>query len=963
MEAGRDDAATTRRPASELYVGGPPEPSEDAPRAAAGGVRDDAPRVSISDDDPATLAHRALILSAVRPEEAVRLATAAEMAAVASGDCATASTALRARGVAAFQLRRLDEAVDALKGAVAAARKAGDDQLQGEALMSLASARVLRGDRREGMAAIERALTLVTGPARGRALAQRAAIEVELGRYDAAAEDIRTALPILRRAGDVQWLVRSLSNRSLVLTARRQFAAAESDLVKALELCDESALTLPAAYAEQNLGCLQASRGDVPGALRRFDAAELRYQELGLEVGSLLVDRAKVLLSVRLLEEARRAAEGAVRVFDRQHRPLHVPEAQLIVSTVALLQGDLATASETATSASATFQRQRRSEMLALARFARLQAQAEAVLGHPPADAVAAASSGPPEPSTTADTPSTPGSVSTSGPSVTPSRLRHAAEDLERAGWVVPALEARVLAGRIALAQGRPGQARKELSVAAQARRSGPAEARARAWLGEALLREAEGSRAGAKSALRAGLRVVEEYRETIGPSELRAHISVHRGELARTGLRMALEDRNPRAVHWWGERGRASAEQSRPALPTTDPELRHQLADLRTTVVEIDEARGQGTSTASLVARQVRLERRIRDYMRGLDDGSPHQAMPVPTVHELAERLGDVALVEYVEHEDVMHAVSIVDGRASLRTLGPIDQVRRSLSHLAFALHRLAHPVRAGTQANAGQVLIHVAQTLHSTLIEPVEHLVGDRPLLLVPTGELQSVPWSVLPSCAGRPVGVSPSATLWYAATNRPLGGERLVAVAGPGLPGASAEASAVGALYPGSDVLTGDRATSGQVSAVLEGSRVAHIAAHGVLRSDNPLFSALLLDDGPYTVYDLGALARTPHHVVLAACNTALFHMTAGQEVLGLGAALLGQDTATLVAPVVPIPDVETEELMVTYHGLLRGGCSPAEALATAQQRHREESPAMAAAAAGFICVGASHRPETA
>src|SRR5512140_3792159 len=69
----------------------------------------------------------------------------------------------------------------------------------------------------------------------------------------------------------------------------------------------------------------------------------------------------------------------------------------------------------------------------------------------------------------------------------------------------------------------------------------------------------------------------------------------------------------------------------------------------------------------------------------------------------------------------------------------------------------------------------------------------VGDRPLLVVPTGRLQWLPWSVLPSCAGRPVTVAPSATLWHGAITRRARRGAVVVAAGPDLPGARAEAEA--------------------------------------------------------------------------------------------------------------------------------------------------------------------------
>lgn len=882
-----------------------------------------------------TLALEAARLAAAEPERAEELGRQAEDLAVKDHDWATTSMARRARGVAALHLRRLDDAVATLRRAIAAAERAGDPALGGEAQTSLASALVLRGQPELGFVAIDAALRSLSGLPAARARTQRAAMLQELGRVDEALDDLRAALPVLRRAHDVQWENRALSNRSLLLIAHRQFAAAEGDLLRARALCAEHGLTVSGAYVEQNLGCLFAARGDVPRALSHFDAAGKLYAAHGMQVGSLLVDRAKVLMSVRLVAEARTAAEAAVRIFDAQHRKVHLPEALLMVSTTALLGGDRVAALTVARSAAQAFGRLGRGEWQTLARYAQLQARLGGLAADEAEDSDGA------EPA----------------PRITPAHVRRMADDLEQAGWVVPSLEARIVAGRLATARGRRSEARRDFARAASARRLGPAEVRARAWLGEALLREEEGSRRGAKSALRAGLRIVEEYRATLGATELRAHVSVHRGAIARTGLRMALEDGDPAAVHWWGERGRASADAPRPVQPPAEPELAHDLEDLRTTMSEIEEMRGTGGSTTALVSRQVRLERLIRNRTLTLDSGQAPAFSTPPSLTELSNQLGDAALVEFVGLGHTVHALTLVNGRAHLHALGPDQAVRHCAEHLPFAFHRLAGPATRPLQLQAAQqVWDRAAVTLSAVLLEPMAALLGDRPLVIVPVGWLQSLPWSILRMCAGRPVTVAPSAALWSAANRRQPSSERVVAVAGPGLAEAAAEARDIADLYPGATVLAGGEATAAASSAALDGARLVHVAAHGQLRADNPLFSSLRLSDGPFTVYDIEQLARSPHHVSLAACSTAVSHITAGQEILGLAAALLTQQTASLVAPVVPIPDAETRPVMATYHRHLRKSLPPAAALAATQVDFADGTPRERASAASFICLGA-------
>ena len=870
-----------------------------------------------------TAAAEALRLAALDPAASRALSDAVLQPARLAGHWSVVSTAERALGVAAMSLSELDPAVRHLRAAVRAGQRAGSRRCAGEARMSLASALVLRGRPAQAWREIEAAIGELDGLAGARAGVQRAGISQLLGRDDDALEGVRRALPVLRRAGDGEWAARALSNRSVIHVARRSFAAAEADLIEAARLCAEHDLELPAAIAEQNLGCVRAQCGDVPAALRHFDSAEQRYRRFGLVKGSLLLDRAEVLLSVRLLDEAHSTAQAAVLAFEHQLRGVHLPEAQLLLSTVALVQGDREAALTAADAAVHEFRRLGRTRSLTLARYAQLQARVVASPG-----------------------------------GVTPAQAARAADELGAAGWVVPALEARVLAGRLALARGNRSAARRHLALASRARFAGPADARARAWLAEALLRRADGRRSGALAALSAGLRVVEEHQATLGATELRAHVSVHRGELARSGLEMALEDGNARRALWWAERNRATALLQRPAQPPADPTLAADLADLRATMAELEQTRDAGLPGGTLVQRQVRLERQIRDRCRTLGGGSRDRRGRAQPVTELIAPLGDAALVEYLELDGSLHAVTVAGGKVRLHELGQLAGIQESLGYVPFALRRLGNPrTGAASRAAAAAMLQRAASALDTMLMAPLRGALQDRPLVVVPTGGLQSLPWSILPSCSGRPVTVSPSATLWHQATTRPgpPPGAPVVLVAGPGLPGATLEAETIAALYPGSVRLVGAAATAPALSGAADGAALLHLAAHGSLRSDNPSFSSLQLADGPFTVYDLERLRRAPHHVVLAACDTGRAHTVAGDEILGFGAALLSGGTATLVAPVVPVPDGETVPLMRAYHLGLLAGHSSAAALASAQAAGDADDVGWAAAA-GFVCLGA-------
>jgi CHAT domain-containing protein len=152
----------------------------------------------------------------------------------------------------------------------------------------------------------------------------------------------------------------------------------------------------------------------------------------------------------------------------------------------------------------------------------------------------------------------------------------------------------------------------------------------------------------------------------------------------------------------------------------------------------------------------------------------------------------------------------------------------------------------------------------------------------------------------------------------------------VAGPGLAAADEEAVAVAAIHPDSSLLPSAEATGAAVLRAIDGASLAHLATHGRFRADNPLFSSLLLADGPLVAHDLTALAVAPSCVVLSACESATSGRTAGDDLLGMLAVLFSLGTRSVVASLVLVPDDATARLMVDMHRGLAAGRPLAVAL---------------------------------
>ncbi|MDP9866352.1 MULTISPECIES: CHAT domain-containing protein [Streptosporangium] len=313
------------------------------------------------------------------------------------------------------------------------------------------------------------------------------------------------------------------------------------------------------------------------------------------------------------------------------------------------------------------------------------------------------------------------------------------------------------------------------------------------------------------------------------------------------------------------------------------------------------------------------------------------------PGVAELRAALGEAALVEYVRHAGELVAVAVTPDRVVLRRLGPFAAVAEATVRIRYGLRR-THLLDGRAPELAGE-----AALLERLLLGPLRGRLGDRPLVIVPTGPLHTLPWPILPMNADRPVTVTSGAAAWLAGHRmRAVRDGGIVAVAGPGLRCAEAEADMVGGCHPGAGRVTALRA---EVMAALDRAEVAHLAAHGMFSPRSPLLSSLDLDDGPLMAYDLLRLRTPPRLVVLSACEAGMAHAPADGAPLGLAGAFLSLGSQCVVASLVPVRDEETLTLMTVFHELLAAGHPPARALAAAGGK---------TGVAGFVCFGYGDQP---
>lgn len=166
-------------------------------------------------------------------------------------------------------------------------------------------------------------------------------------------------------------------------------------------------------------------------------------------------------------------------------------------------------------------------------------------------------------------------------------------------------------------------------------------------------------------------------------------------------------------------------------------------------------------------------------------------------------------------------------------------------------------------------------------------------------------------------------------------------------PRLPFSRQEADAILAAAPAGAVMkalgfNASRATA--TSAELQQYRIVHFATHGLLNTEHPELSGLVLSlideqgqpqDGFLRLHELYNLSLAADLVVLSACQTGLGKEIRGEGLVGLTRGFMYAGTPRVVASLWKVDDLATADLMKDfYQGMLKDGMRPAAALKAAQ-----------------------------
>lgn len=273
---------------------------------------------------------------------------------------------------------------------------------------------------------------------------------------------------------------------------------------------------------------------------------------------------------------------------------------------------------------------------------------------------------------------------------------------------------------------------------------------------------------------------------------------------------------------------------------------------------------------------------------------------------------------------------------------------------------HIESHPVRSqGLEADINKFRMQLAdrdlgyresaRALYARLLGPTAAALRNKKrLVIVPDGPLWELPFQALVSPSGK--HLIEDATVFYApslAAAREMrslprapgdASQTLLAIGAPAksaaslpvLPEASRELRQVGEIYGSraAEVLTGEQADKQRWKADAPNYRILHVAAHGVLDSNNPLSSYLDLnrtggdmEDNVLSAREILKMRLRADVAVLSACETARGKYRFGEGMIGMSWAFLIAGTPTTVVSQWKVDSASTSQLMVAFHKNLK------------------------------------------
>jgi len=231
----------------------------------------------------------------------------------------------------------------------------------------------------------------------------------------------------------------------------------------------------------------------------------------------------------------------------------------------------------------------------------------------------------------------------------------------------------------------------------------------------------------------------------------------------------------------------------------------------------------------------------------------------------------------------------------------------------------------------------------LHGLLIEPIIPVVGDRGLIVLADGLFGQVPFIALRDANGRyltdqfDLSVLPNpqelATREQNVASFSRARNAVFAVSSEMLPAVEIEGRRIKEQFRRSTLYLDDEADQWKLREELQKSDgFVHIATHASRSSENPLFSRILMSDGPFFPFDLFGVDVSARLVTLSGCQTAAPGLYYGNS-FSLAKAFYQAGARDVLASLWPVSDKVSMIFMAAFYRELRQTDDVATAYRTA------------------------------
>lgn len=210
-----------------------------------------------------------------------------------------------------------------------------------------------------------------------------------------------------------------------------------------------------------------------------------------------------------------------------------------------------------------------------------------------------------------------------------------------------------------------------------------------------------------------------------------------------------------------------------------------------------------------------------------------------------------------------------------------------------------------------------------------------------VVPDALLWSVPWGLVGAVAGRETEVAMHPR--FRAEDTALQPEaRVLVIAGSraDLPHVELEVQDLTHRFPRATVCR----TLGTLRSAADSDEwdVVHVAGHASLDRENPMFSAIHLEDGPLIAAEIAMLGLRTRFAFLDACDTGRLSLEQRAEPAGLVRALLASGPGAVVANAWQVDDDAARVFAAGLYDALLGGRTLLEAMSGARSAVRARYP---------------------